>query len=264
MTCLLYRDRLAEDGETEIAKDIWDEDFYEYRSQIPPGSTVISRYATWPYYDELEDELALSGSSLIHSQTEHKRIADMVWYDFIENTPETWFDRGWKNVPDTEHGWVVKGRTNSRKWQWDSMMFAETREELKHALSDLRKDSHINQQGLVIREYVPLEEVEEGINGIPFANEWRCFFIGTDLLISGFYWATAECASEMGPTPEAALETAQEAAEEFSHGNEFFVVDVAKTEEGDWTVIELNDGQMSGLSMIDPEEFYTRLRETVQ
>jgi hypothetical protein len=44
----------------------------------------------------------------------------------------------------------------------------------------------------------------------------------------------------------------------------FYAVDVAQTVAGDWIVIELNDGQMSGLSENDPEILYCNLLETVQ
>lgn len=186
----------------------------------------------------------------------------MSWYHALEGmTPETWDDKGWETVPDCEHGWVVKGRTNSRKWKWSEMMRAETRDDLKRVMRRVGRDTMLSDQGTVIREYVPLERVGEGINGLPFANEWRLFFLGERYVAGGFYWTVAECADSMGDVPEAAVATGEEAARRFSVGHEFFVVDVAKTKEGDWIVVEINDGQMSGLSTIDPIEFYSSLKE---
>ena len=112
---------------------------------------------------------------------------------------------------------------------------------------------------MAIREYVPLEKFEDGINGMPVTNEWRCFFWGTTLVSSGYYWAQAECAEDMGSLPEDARALACEAALTLVKKVPSFVVDVAKTEEGKWIVVEINSFQMSGLSMIDPETFYTRL-----
>jgi hypothetical protein len=40
----------------------------------------------------------------------------------------------------------------------------------------------------------------------------------------------------------------------------FFVMDIAKTQSGDWIVVELNDGQMSGLSENDPNVLYKNLK----
>ena len=34
----------------------------------------------------------------------------------------------------------------------------------------------------------------------------------------------------------------------------------ARTGAGDWIVVELNDGQQSGLSAVDPEDLYRALR----
>ena len=44
----------------------------------------------------------------------------------------------------------------------------------------------------------------------------------------------------------------------------FYVVDVARTKKGNWMVVELNDGLMSGLSMCDPEEMYGNLLKGLQ
>jgi len=108
---------------------------------------------------------------------------------------------------------------------------------------------------------VPLEKLEEGINGMPITNEWRCFFWGTDLVSAAYYWSQAECAEQMGPLPEEARELADLVAARLAPKVPAFVVDVAKTEEGRWIVVEINDFQQSGLSMNSPEGFYSRLWE---
>ena len=41
----------------------------------------------------------------------------------------------------------------------------------------------------------------------------------------------------------------------------FYVLDIAQKENGDWVLIEVNDGQMSGLSEIDPHELYSNLKK---
>jgi hypothetical protein len=57
----------------------------------------------------------------------------------------------------------------------------------------------------------------------------------------------------------AGLAVARQAAARIAPHVPFFVVDVAETEAGPWRVVEVNDGQMSGLSTIDPDRFYAAL-----
>jgi len=160
----------------------------------------------------------------------------------------------------------VKGRTNSRKFKWKSHMYAPDREALKRVVHRLYDDPLIADQGLVIRKYEPLRKFEEGINEMPITNEWRCFFYDDQMVASGFYWSIAECADDMTELPKAGREIAQKAGSILGAGFDvdrddppFFVVDVAERADGKWTVIEVNDGQQSGLSTIDPREFYQNL-----
>lgn len=256
---ILFRKDRDTEEEFHIAREVWEDRVFQYRSQVPPYSVAIGRYSVLPFYKELEDELASKDSRLINSWSAHRFIAEMQWYRFLEDmTPKTWFDSGWANVPDTEHGWVVKGRTNSRKFQWKTHMYAPTREALKEIVHRLYDDPLISDQGLAIREYVPLRTFEVGINGMPVTNEWRCFFYHGELLSAGYYWSQAEDAEKHTEIPAEAKALACKAAAEIQ-GIPFFVIDVAETEEGPWTVIEVNDGQMSGLSMNDPKTLYQKL-----
>ena len=239
----------------------------KFRTDIPPKSTVIGRYSVLPFYSELEKELRSQQSSLINTKRQHDFIANMDWYEQIDkNTPATYKNKGWLNVPSTEYGYVVKGMTNSRKFRWDTHMFAPDRDSLKCVLNRLHDDAMLSDQGLVIREYVPLREFEQGINGLPITNEWRFFCLGDKVLIGGFYWSIAECAPDMTQIPPQAQALAEWTAEKlhgWSKWTNFFVVDIAETADGEWIVIEVNDGQMSGLSMIEAEEFYLTLKSAL-
>jgi hypothetical protein len=44
---------------------------------------------------------------------------------------------------------------------------------------------------------------------------------------------------------------------------DYYVIDVAKTESGEWIVVELNDGQMSGLSENNPDTLYGNLKQVL-
>ena len=237
-------------------------DVYLNRCAIPLGSFVIPRYAVLPYYQELEKDLALMDCKLINTFAEHRYVADIANYypDIKDLTPKTWIN-AWVNAP--EGAYVVKGRTNSRKNNWNRMMFAKDRATVPIVVGRLLEDTYIAEQQLVIREYIPLETFGYGINGVPIANEWRFFILDGKVLVGGFYWSIepdlCPTIDPMAP-PEGATQLAGEVAERLRDKIRFFVVDVARTDKRDWIVIELNDGSQSGLSMIDPLVFYKKLR----
>ena len=228
--------------------------------EIPPRSVVVGRYSVLPFYKDIEEELALIGSRLINSYEQHLYLADVEqWYqDLFLYTPQTWFS--WEHyLPPGSY--VLKGRTNSRKHQWNRQMFCPTREDIPKVAASLMDDTFIREQGLCLREYVPLKKLGEGINGLPISNEWRVFFLGTQLIAGGFYWSNF---SELQPykwheLPAEAYTLLDIVREKVSKRTNFYVVDIAEKADGDWIVIELNDGQMSGLSCIDPAVFYHHL-----
>jgi hypothetical protein len=45
---------------------------------------------------------------------------------------------------------------------------------------------------------------------------------------------------------------------------DFYVIDMAKTSSGEWILIELNDGSMSGLSENDPDIIYSNLKKELE
>ena len=233
----------------------------KYRTSVPEYSTVIGRYSVLPFYKDLEEELDTCRlSSLINSYQQHRYIADITqWYqDVKEFTPETY--ETWGDFP--QGSYVVKGKTNSRKHQWNSMMFAPTRGDIPNRVSSLLKDALIQDQGIVVRKYIPLKQIDFGINGLPITREWRCFFLGETLVASGFYWSShPEC--HQGALPLEGEKFAKKIAKVIAKKTNFFVLDVAEKEEGGWILIEINDGQQSGLSCIDPEVFYHNLKEAL-
>jgi len=88
---------------------------------------VIGRYCVLPHYQELARDLELMGSRLVNSYEQHRWVASFDYYQQLaEFTPETWDD---ENIHQCQFSgpFVVKGRMKSRKWQWNSLMFAPTK-----------------------------------------------------------------------------------------------------------------------------------------
>lgn len=215
---------------------------------------VIGRYSVLPYYRELEKDLAAQGSRLANSAQQHEWIAGFHWYEtLVDLTP-----RSWRTLASVPRGLplVVKGATNSRKFEWKQKMFAPTWEDALRITTELGQDGLIGPQGLVYREFTPLRVLEVGLNDLPFANEWRFFFWGRHNLTYGFYWTATDARAAI---TEQGVRVAMEAAERVAEHAQFFVIDVAETADGRWIVIEVNDGQMSGLSECAPLDLYKNL-----
>lgn len=300
---LFRRGDHTDDAEFKAAKRSFD--VYESRCSIPRGSFIIPRYSALPFNRELEMDAHASGSKLINSHRVHSFIADLrQWYPILsENaqrtqiTPRTWTH--WHALPN-DRSFVVKGVTNSRKGSWNTRMFAQTRDDVPRIASSLLDDALLAEQGLVVREYVPLRTFKHGLNGIPITNEWRFFCMSGQIVDSGFYWSTEpdyewngvddndvqnvmasrsdsdtlDFESELrgnAPAPRAARTLVQEVLRRLDEDAydllgepvPFVVIDVAEKQSGGWIVIELNDACQSGLSCIPPERFYPLLRQAV-
>lgn len=257
------RGSLAEEAEHRAA----DKHFkvVEHRTAIPRGSLVIPRYSALPYYRELEQDMETMGCKLTNTYREHSYVAHLSnWYHDLEDvTPKTWF--ALDQCPE-EGPFVVKGSTNSRKFEWDTHMFARNRREAVEVASRLLGDSMIGEQSIVIREYVPLTKLADGLRGLQICEEYRFFVLHGDIVDAGFYWSshTDDLDREYNPAAEVPMSFLLPIIERIAPNIPFFVIDVARKADGGWTVIELNDGQQSGLSTIDPDRFYKRLREAVQ
>ena len=229
------------------------------RCLITSKSLVIGRYSVLPFYKELEEDLAVSGSRLINSFHEHCFAAQMDnWVSALGDlTPETWYRL--EDVP--EHAQVVvKGETNSRKFEWDTMMFASDRRAAGEVASRLVRDPIIGSQRICFRRYVPLKRLATGLNGLPITEEFRVFVLNGTPLCSAFYWSShigdLDVLPQSNTIPPNFL---KKVTDRMGLNIPFYAVDVARTEYGDWIVIEINDGQMSGLSMNDPFQLYSNI-----
>lgn len=232
--------------------------------KLPENQKIIGRYSVLPFYKELEQELKIINSSLINSYSQHRYVADIEnWYaDLKDVTPTTWFSWSLKSLPYNKQ-FVVKGRTNSRKFQWNRQMFCDSADKLIKISNSLMDDVLIRDQGICVREYVPLKQYDVGINGLPVTNEWRIFCYKDRVVAGGYYWSNylEHKPYEFSGLPKEALALISKVAATVSKNINFYVIDIAETKAGEWIVIELNDGQMSGLSDISAKELYDNLYE---
>lgn len=108
--------------------------------------------------------------------------------------------------------------------------------------------------GLVFREFVELEPAgAHPVSGMPLSREFRLFFLDARLIACSPGWDVDDFAVEAPPFASF-RETARSVA------SRFFSMDIAQCREGRWIIIELGDGQVTGLpSGIDRSAFYAEL-----
>lgn len=135
---------------------------------------------------------------------------------------------------------IVKDFVKSQKGYWDSACYVPDTSDTEHLervvrlFLALQADS-LN-EGLVFKEFVPR-----------LGNEVRTFWYNGELLDST-------------PGVELPLEWLTKAIAKIP--SKFFSVDIAQRADGSWTIIEVGDGQVSGLSWA-PEDYYQKLIKRV-
>lgn len=236
-------------------------------SDLKSTDIVIPRYTTLPFAEDVYREFKNIGCHVVNEYNEHRFMADLFrWYPVLEDlTPKTYDQNSLSRLPESK-SYVLKGETNSKKAYWNTHMFAENKKEAIIVFSKLVDDGLVGNQNIAIREYVPLKTYMIGINGMPVTREFRYFFLGDKLIGRGYYWQNY--ADELKPEHKALPEEIfsykafMDAVKSRMRDHAvFYCVDVAQTVNGDWIVVEVNDGTMAGLSCIDPGEFYRNLYE---
>jgi len=108
--------------------------------------------------------------------------------------------------------------------------------------------------GLVFREYVAFEPI--GIHPesqMPLSLEYRIFFLNQKMIAIYPYWDEGKYPSLVPP-----LKTFQEIAQKVK--SHFFTMDIAKSQDKGWLIVELGDGQVAGLpDNADVKAFYKLL-----
>lgn len=261
---ILYRETTMEPEEFKAASKYFS--VTKSRMHVFGQDLVIGRYSVLPFYKELEYDLLDKGAVLINSFKQHNFVADLRnYYEVLQEklTPKTWFSL--ESVPEGGGPFVLKGATNSRKDKWNTHCFATNKKEAIETYLRLSDDSFIAEQDIYIRQYVPLKKYMEGIRGLPVTDEYRFFVCNGEIVSGGFYWSNF-IDDIPGPKP-----SVDSVPKDFLNkvirliGNKvsFYALDVAQTESGNWIVIELNDGQMSGLSCNDPDTLYKNLKDVL-
>lgn len=224
--------------------------------ELPTNSIVIPRFRAIPFGDLLEQEVAYRGCELINTFRQHRSIADSSnWAHLLDGsdgkrqlTPTQY---GLRDIPYLEEGeWFVKGETNSLRDQWLDSAYAPTTKDLSRVVNNLMNDSYVGNQRVVIKPFQKYRRLTTGLNSQPIFHERRAFILDGQVLTDAPYWSSfSEAISDdISFDNEAYLDTLTQAVARVEHIARFIVLDMAEFENGEWGVVELNDGCMSGLS----------------
>ena len=217
---------------------------------------VIARVGALDDYASTYQELQREGIRLVHSPDEYLRATRLPqWYPLLEDlTPKSlWFSE----PPDPqvvadELGWPIfmKGARQTSRHKRSLSIIAGP-DELRRALDHYVEDPILGWQDVVCRTLAPLRPVEDpDPERIPSSYEFRSFWWRGELAGIGRYWWEGAEYDLREDERAGALGVARGAARRLNVP--FLVVDVAQRTDGEWIVIECNDGQESGYAGVSP------------
>ena len=162
---------------------------------------------------------------------------------------------------ETDMGWpiFVKGahQTNRHK---KALSIIKSPEQFQNLLEIWRVDPILHWQPMVCREYIKLQIVEDTVpDRIQSSLEFRVFLWKNNVVGVGRYWWEGIHYKVSDKEMEKVTELAITAAKRLNVT--FLVVDIAKTEEGKWIVIEVNDAQESGYAGVSPIYMWQKIIE---
>lgn len=230
------------------------------RLDVRAGDLVVARHTAWPWPLELALDVRRLGGALLNGPNAYHYADDARQWsaDLGDLTPRTW-DRFEELPADT--AFVLKGKkADKRAWR---RMFAPDKAHAIALRAELQRDLAFADDTIVARAYVPLERLGTSLGDVPISVEYRVF-VGEGVELSrGFYWPAEDC-DRPPPAPDVIpADFLRAAMARVGDRIRFYALDVARDTAGRWWVVELNDGQRSGMSANDPARVWARLVETV-
>ncbi|TVX96263.1 ATP-grasp domain-containing protein [Cohnella terricola] len=201
-----------------------------------------------------------NGHWLPHSYDKIKDFTPYSNWIQIENIKND-FDQILKNLSEFgQKPIIIKDYVKSRKHEWNESFFIPDASDSQHATKVIksfidRQGEDIN-EGIVFREFVNLERITVHTKSqMPLSKEYRLFYLENRFLFQFDYWEEIQYDEDK---PD--LTIFNRLAQQIS--SNFFTMDIGKTVYGDWIVIEIGDGQVSGLPIdSDILGFYKAIKE---
>lgn len=207
----------------------------------------------------MEDEIVRSGANVIVNSEQKEYLSDIRnWYaDLKDFTPKTW--NSYDEV-DEDGPYFCKGEDKSLKIDFWKYCYAEDKSNLKATLSNLEEALPGNQE-LIIRKFIPLKNYGNSPStGMPISHEFRRFVFMGEQVSTGFYWE--EFANEYGLNSNIELPPnnfVNNIINKIGTKANYYTINTALMDQGDWIVIELNSGAQAGLSGINSQQHYQKM-----
>jgi hypothetical protein len=244
---------------------------------VPPhsdGAIYRGWMLTPPQYADMYAALEVKGATLRTSREAYRACHHLPdSYPFIEgSTPKSvWipldgavdFDAVAELLAPFGGGpLILKDYVKSQKHYWNEACFiaaANDRDAVERVVRrflELQGDE-LN-VGLVFREFVPLRIIgKHPKSGMPLAAEFRTFWMNGEPILSHRYWGDLT-------TFDVALPWATLRPLALRIPSPFFTMDVALLDSGQWTIVELGDGQVAGLPSLDlAPAFFQKIQSSI-
>lgn len=237
---------------------------------IPTNKPITLIYRGWmvtyEQYDALYRIMLDKGFILINTPDQYRQCHHFPsWYCLLEkNTANSMWTEGIPSEPEVikllksfDHKpLVVKDYIKSRKHEWEEACFIPNAADINHAMQVVntfitrQEDNLIG--GIVLREYLSLKMLgNHEKSHMPIAKEVRIFCIQHKPFAYIQYWSGDECLT---------ISEYQDLISICHNLNSnFYTIDLAQQENGEWIIIEVGDGQVSGLQEYSVTLFYNEL-----
>lgn len=240
--------------------------WYEKAKTITPRSLVIPTPEGGFDLDAVAAQVEASfWTRLTEAQQALSReVNEWLMASWAKNGPH-WFSGGQEYYDTLElpgpRPVVLKDFVKSRKGEWFEACFipdARDAENVKRVTANfLRLTEGTLAGGLVFRQYETLKQI--GLHAktkMPVVNEWRAFMVDGLVIYLAPYWKDGDY-SWASPPPVDMLHAMHMQAR---FASPFYTLDVAQREDGEWIIIEINDGGASGVpDGGDVKAFYAAL-----
>ena len=228
------------------------------------GLTIYRGWMMPPHmYENFYNLLLEKGIQLINSPKEYAKYHLLPgWYsDFEGLTPFSVWNES-RDIGDAlelierlDGAFVVKDYVKSRKHEWYDACFikdiSDRKETFRVINNFLNRQGDSLEGGVVLRKYENLKSIGNyKDSGMPISEEYRIFVFKGEILISDNYWNENE---EVNISEDEYMWIESIASRIESS---FVTIDLARKTDGSLIIMEMGDGQVSGLQQIDTYEFY--------